>query len=699
MAENSNNTEEARRRQANAAAPSEPIAATLEDDFGTAVADDALAQPMRDDATPSDVSAANSFGHLTVAIIDDACHPPRLDRLSDGDAAKVADLLSKSEEIAKELSDLGCDPDASPDEKLLKISEQDSVILSDVPLAETSADAKRMVEEHRSFRRLHALLEDEIGEVTICDPYADLPDLSRHNLILLDYYLNGPAGGGELAVSTANSIRSQEGRADDQQIVLMSSIERVRDLRGEFRREAGIAGGAFAFIDKPDLNESWKIKAHLGMLGRARPYASAFSDYRTHMEEALVDARTGLLEMVDDLDIGDYAFLQSRALMKDGHPLGDYVFWLLSSQLLALSFERETMRERQRKLDGLEFVGAPFAATEPSTVVANLLHSALVTRNTGPLGPHPRAMEGTPYADVPLIQLGDVFTDQNRTKAWVVMTADCDLAFSTVEERKPDVETPVMLVPGKPVKQQEAKSAADVATEGLVHREEVYRIVWDFKKWRSVPLGRLQEWLVGEGLDVSNRDRLRPLFALKLQQEFGAHLMRVGNPTMPPTTSAVRGRVFVCLSEREETIVLDADELHLTRLGSTAWLRITTKVASLLKEQCVDLLARLEEQADSEKGRAKENTESKAKMVQDRLDDDAFWIELLEPIVLNKPGSIFTKDPLGIVFGSEWTVRKPCVVLEVDEKQSVRRSTDGSGDGQPENAPELSTGEAVSTAA
>ena len=635
---------------------------------------------------------------LTVAIIDDAMHPPRLDRIPEGERQPLAELLFNNEEVLAELAQLGCPSAATADERLLAIAESEIILVSIALVGPISKDAQRMIEEHRSFRRLVQSLREEVNDITICDPYIALPDLSGHNLILLDYYLNGPTQSGELAVTTATNIRNQPSREPNQQIVLMSSLESVRDLRGQFRSDTELTGSAFAFISKRDLNETWKVKAHLGMLERARPYAPAFTDYREKLDEALAQARTELLAMVDDLDIGDYAFLQGRALMKDGHPLGDYVFWLLSSQLMTLAFEREEMRNRQRALDSLEFVGAPFAATEPSTVVANLLHSALVSSNLGPLGPHPRAKPGTPYFDFPLVQLGDVFLDADRTKAMVVMSADCDLAFAPLEDRPPDAETPVMLIPGAPVKLKDAKEGQNANTDGLLHREEVYRIVWEFSKYRSVPLGELSKWLEGKGFDISNRDRLRPLFALKLQQEFGAHLMRVGPPVIPPMTTKATGRVLICSPEQEEVAQFTSSEIRLTRFKKKTWLRITPNVAGLLKLHCEDLRARLEEMRAAATGKEASGLAKKIESLGKSLDDDEFWINLLDGVELNGTGSIKTVGPLGFVVGKDWADTKVRIMLEINEDASGGRTGDqGKVSGDVELNGEVDAG-AVSTA-
>jgi len=644
-----------------------------------AVAPDDM-NPVLEAISQEEVPVADAWAVLRVAIIDDAMHPPLLGRMRVAEeVATVTQLLVTDAEIVAELKGLGCDDGASPDERLLALTISDEPLVAIARLGAVSADLQRMIEEHRSFRRLSGALQSEVAELLICDPYATaVPDMSQYDLVLLDYYLDGSENGGGRAVTIAAAIRSQKDRLEDQQIVLMSSLESVRDLRGEFREKSELAGSAFAFVGKRDLNEPWKIKAHLGMLERARPYAPAFTQYRTKLDESLVQARTDLLALVDDLDIGDYAFLQGRALMKDGHPLGDYIFWLLSSQLMALAFEREEMRARQKALDALEFVGEPFAATEPSAVVANMLHSALVSRDVGPLGPHPRARADGKYSQFPLVQLGDVFLDKDRTKAVVVMSADCDLAFSPTSEREPDAETPVMLVPGTPVKLKEAEDEAKPRTEGILHRDEVYRIVWNFGKYRSVSLGELEKWLRDGGFDVSNRDRLRPLFGLKLQQEFGAHLLRVGPPLLPPMTTPAAGQIFICRPEREGGHKFDHKELMITRFKGITMLRITPNVAGMLKLACEDLRDRLEDQLAVVNGNQKASLGKKIQSVTDKISDDTFWIELLRGVELNKGGAK-SLGPLGFVLGTEWQdPNKPLVMLQIDEELATPSGTENS---------------------
>ena len=292
-----------------------------------------------------------------------------------------------------------------------------------------------------------------------------------------------------------------------------------------------------------------------------------------------------------------------------------------------------------------------------------------MSRNVGPLGPHPRAKPDDKYFRFPLVQLGDVFLDANTTKAVVVMSADCDLAFSPSADREPEAETPVLLVPGTPIKLKEASGDPSAKTEGILHREEVYRIVWEFAKYRAVPLGELEGWAKARGYDISNRDRLRPLFALKLQQEFGAHLLRVGPPILPPLTTAARGTIYICISPlREVFATIAMSGLMLTRFKTTALLRLTTTVVGDLKAACEELLIRLSENIASATDKARADLTKKVDSLRNDVVKDEFWISLLKGVELQAAGTMKLSGPLGFVIGAAWQdPNKPRVVLEIAE--------------------------------
>ena len=613
-----------------------------------------------------------------LAVIDDAIHPPSLERVPETERAAVSELLMAGEETQVELAAMGVPSSASADERLLALARAPGPTVTTALLADHSSEAVRMLEEHGSYLRLIALLEEKVGSVQQCDPFQALPDLSACDLVLLDYYLEGSSGTGDLAEDVAQRVKAQQGRPHDQQIVLMSSLEAVRKFRTQFREKSGIEGAAFTFVAKKDLDERWKVEAHLGMLARARPYAPALVSYRETLDSSLEKARTDLLALIDDLDIGDYAYLQSQALMKDGHPLGEYVLWLISSQMVSQAFENADMRSRQRELDRLEFVGEPFAPTEPSPVVATFFQSALLAKNVGRLDRHPRAREDGEYAKIPLVQLGDVFFDAGRTRAAVVLSADCDLAFSPVEERAPDADTPVVLVMGETVRLKDGDGSDGPHTAGMIHQGEIYRINWNFSKYRSVRLIELATWLQDQGYSTANRDRLRPLYGLKLQQQFGAHLMRVGPPLTPPMTTKASGRIFVCRPDRSEPEELEHGEVMLSRFGGLTRVRITPKLASAMKTGCEQLVGELEGQAGAmPEGKQQNNLRTKIESHQRTVDSDEFWIALLNGVDLSGPGTVKqVGSSCGFVLGADWADGgKLRVVLEIQETAAPESTT------------------------
>ncbi|WP_156648069.1 hypothetical protein [Methylobacterium sp. Leaf88] len=611
-------------------------------------------------------------------------HPPSFFKLPEDEKAAVAKLAAEDEAFKGELEILKIG--GSPGEILHSLAQLATPTVAESMITGISPDAQRMFEEHRAFNVTLDTLRSQVASVLVVDPFEPVPPLGGSDLILLDYFLDGGSGEGARAEGIARDIVKMDGRAPQQQLVLMSSHKRVRDFRAEFRERAGIEGSTFAFISKSDLNAPWKIKAHLEMLVRARPYGSVLANYRTELERSLQQAQADLLALVDDLDIGDYAFLQNEALMSDGHPLGDYMFSLLSTQYTSLAFETKEMRALQSGMDELEFVGQPFASTEPSTVVANLFHNAILARDLGPLGPHPRAKQGSGFETFPFVQLGDVFFNAARNRAVVVLSAACDLAFSPTKERKPDPETPIILVPGRALK-LDAKKEEDVSakTEGILVRNDVFRIDWIFSHYRSAPLSKLSEWLEENSYETSNRDRLRPLYSLKLQQEFGAHLLRVGPPIMPPFIKKVTGRLFICNPKRKEVLALDGNELAIARFKGNAKLKLIPSVVSEIRNAAVDLEGQLEDQVRAvreaaeamDEGPPKEkkfkdasDLQRKVDSLRSSLDDDEYWIGLLAGVEL---ASVDALKPAGaacaFVLGADWKEgSKPTVVLQVVER-------------------------------
>lgn len=620
-------------------------------------------------------SVASVITPRSVAVIDDGFIPITLDRVVDAEVAEILKVLAAS---STELAAAGFADPADTTTIFEGLMDQQAA-LTDlyIQLIGKSPELERMLGERHALKQLVKLIEEQIKSVVIqCRPDEDLPDLTTCDLVLIDFYLEGGNRESELSKTLASAVHAQNTAGSDQQIVLMSSLESIRDSRAKFRAEASLPGAAFAFIGKADMDERWKVKAHLGMLDRARPHAPVLSRYRDALDKSLEDAKANLLRLADDLDIGDYAYLQSQALMSEGHPLGDYVSWLLASHLTTLAFEKPPMREKQGDVDRLEFESKAFAATEPSPVVAQLFHSALLSSNLGPLGAHPRAKAGGGYEQIPMVQLGDVFMDAACTKAVVVMSADCDLAFSPMVDRAPSHDTPVLLLPGTPKAFDQKGADKAPSTAGVLVGDRVYRIDWSFSGYRSTTLGKLAAWLADGGFDTSNRSRLRPLYGLKLQQEFGAHLLRVGPPVMPPLTYAAEGRLYRCAGGAKELVQeFTNGEVMLSHHKDETVLRLTPKLVDRIRSIALGLRSDLQTELDAAPaGDNKKRGPITAKLdaLTRDIDDDQLWIDLVDGMPLHAGGSMKDlKSVCAFVRGKDWTPpTKPRVVFEIVDKSS-----------------------------
>ena len=395
-------------------------------------------------------------------------------------------------------------------------------------------------------RNIRALVED-IRSICNSNVAAFVPqdapeDFADYQLILLDCFLVRGSDDTEPAEEIARRAAQAPDFAVHRQLILMSSLEKARALRRDFRRKAGVAGTAFLFVAKSELDAPWKIRAHLNMLEWTRPQSALLAGYINTVKENLCAAASELSGQLDELDLSDFAHVQNLALLDDGHPLGEYLSWLFSSHLRSLAFERD-LRPKENQVDALTFEGALVAPARPSHLITSFHHSAVFARNLGPLRPHPRSRPGED-PDIPLARLGDVFLDDGPSRAIVLLSADCDLSFAPGRPRSTPRADSVLLVPGKPQLLRTPATRADApATEGVEHEVDVFRIDWLFHRYKTVPIRDLKEHLISNGFRVENYERLTPLYALQLQQEFANKVFRVGVPATPPVTLRLKASV------------------------------------------------------------------------------------------------------------------------------------------------------------
>ena len=645
-----------------------------------------MVEPKASETVGGATEPSNVKFPVRVAIIDDGVRTPGIDDLSDTARADGIELLTDSELLSEALAVTSATRSDDPAENLRAVLSARVRAPLLQRLATGSPEFERKLNEHLFYVKLSELLANMVDVVREVDPFDDqLPSLADCQVVFLDYYLDGPDGGHERSLDIARSITAEEGRSPEQQIVLMSNRRNVINERAAFRREANVPGASFTFVPKARLDHRWQLRTLLKALERARPNSASIIAYQDAVKAALASGVEDFLKILDELDIDDYAYLQGVALMEDGDPLGEYLSGLLSTELISRTFEQAQARAAQRGLDAGEFPERPVSVAEPSTIVKSLFHSALISADVGPLSDHPRAEPGGPHSDIPLVRMGDIFFDADRRKAMAIVSADCDLAFSTTGERVPDADTTVLLVAGDAQNMRDASDGNDEAmTEGLVKEDEVFRIRWRLSKYQATTLGGLREKLVQEGMDLTIRDRLRPPFSFDLQQKFGAKLLRIGTPTVPPALrEAAASIMLVEQDEDHHDEEIPEPRLRIMTHKDETWLRLTMEAIEVVREMCdrkagmlEDRLANGREELESLEGK-EANTkkkqlialERKIEAARSKLDDDDFWISLHgDHAIGEKPRSL--GNVVHIVLGSGWERRKDLeIVLQVVETE------------------------------
>ncbi len=648
---------------------------------------------------------------LAIAMIDDGLRPMSVELIPENERGAVLTALADTE-VLEDLAIRGMDAAAvaaQPD-RAMEVLTDPAVDngMAYAKISDVSGGAIAMIDRRRMMRQIAADVRSEGGcEVVELGPEADLSGVARFDVVFIDYFLDDKETDGTIAERIAGEVHGRRDATRRQQIVLMSSRAGVRAIRTEFRKTASIEAASFAFVDKADLDEAWKVKAHLEMLARGMQHSSALGEYISAVKTKAREAAESLSQRIDDLDIGDFAYIQRIALHADGHPLGDYLSWLLSSHLTALAFEG-TLREQQGAVDRMEFEDGPLSPAEPSIELAALYHDALFARNLGALGGHPRAGVGSDIADVPFVQLGDVFLTPDKAHAVVVLSPDCDLAFSTDPTRKPDRNLGVILMFGDPNSvASEKDKETSTTTEGMLHGAEVYRIDWRFNSFRTVRLAELTAFLTGEGFDVSNRDRLRPIYSLKLQHELGNHLMRVGPPVMPPIASHARSKIRYSLGEKVVNVDLDATEVVISRFKKKSMVRFTPSLVGKLKQASAELLEHLSTQlaamptegADAQK--AHKAMTGKVEGLRGQVEGPQVWASLIGDQPLLGPGeSKKLKGSVHLAHGAGWAFpQQPAIVLVVGDVSDSSENGDGKGEDDDSRGADVVGEERMSKAA
>lgn len=419
-------------------------------------------------------------------------------------------------------------------------------------LVRPEADVLRQLAEQASYVVEHASKTKQIlfaidylrslgVTVLTCGREGWLDQLEGVSIVFLDWRL-GPEPNHIKAIEEASKVAAQiseETRPNRPMIVLISSDPAVKEAARSFSRHSGLLLGLFDAIPKEWLQDRSGVDLQLTVLAEHLQKGHVVQAFFDAVHSRTTEAIISFIDKIRGLTLSDYANLQNLALKRDGHPLGDYLAELLAGVWVDALFQGQ-LREQLRALNKENFESLP-ALTSPSEGLTNLYMASGFDTHVGDFEPHPQAqtlLQGEARGERLSIALGDVIVEtegEKPSKAYVIINPQCDLAESPRHQRRIDDDLSVLLVPGvlQPVgtrDRAERKDTADTpffATDGMKNR-----IRWEGKKQIAVAYADLPKWLATKSR--RRKARMRPMFALALQNAIRSDLSRVGLPAPPP---------------------------------------------------------------------------------------------------------------------------------------------------------------------
>ena len=508
-------------------------------------------------------------------------------------------------------------------------------------LVRSDADALRNLVEQASYvvdhasktKQLHFAIGylESLGVKVLTSGREGWSDqLEGVSIVFLDWRL-GPETNRAEAMEEASKVARQISKGSQPNrpmIVLISSDPAVKEEARSFSRHSGLLPGLFDTMPKEWLQDRSGVDLQLTVLGEHLQKGHVVQAFVDAVNSRATEAIRSFVDKIHDLTLSDYANLQHFALKHDGHPLGDYLAELLAGVWVDALFQGP-LRDQLRALDKENFESLP-ALTSPSEALSDLHMAAVFDTHVGDFEPHPQAQplpQGEAETERLSISLGDVIMEGEgaAAKAYVIINPQCDLAESPRHNRRIDNDLSVLLVPGvlRPVgaldraKRKETADTPFFAVDGARGR-----IQWEGKKQIAVSYADFPGWLADK--PRRRRVRMRPRFALALQNAIRSDLSRVGLPAPPPMYEAMdvqlrrakqgtwdgesevvpQGRLLMARDAKEDQIVFTRELLTIicqAVASGVAVLNASTKDKGKDKEYATEISNALADPAEIKK--------------------------------------------------------------------------------------------------
>jgi hypothetical protein len=518
-----------------------------------------------------------------VAVVDDAFDEVTLASFQDGEDREFIDAVNEEDQRLRDFHDLVSGTESEEPLRPADLTDQAAARLWEK--RQTLGQGLKDVLSSTLFRVLErkvsqvallcSFLKDELG-IERVERYgtADALPADEFDLAFIDYRF-GPSGQAtsiERAVRWAKHLY-HNGRTF---IILMSAEAEARGRQEYFREESDLTRGLFEFLDKEEIEDSGKFCNRLNSFCAGLRTRHEIHGFATAAEAAADEALSALKQSIHALGLEDYAYLEQISLREDGHPLGDYMLWLLGEYFAHNLAVNGSLQAARRSVNGINYDRFLPLQRPPSVMLAKMYSAAITEPVYEGWGPHPRVVqeqeeeapapetqggeapptEGTPIPaetpsgggpqagpaspaeagppdpSMPLYQLGDLLVATKDKPAYLVVNAGCDLQFSP-GERDCDVEQSILLIPGRFEPLYERGSEKNVKrTELFELGEERFRIIWQHTRAVAHPHHAVLPQYKPQGYE--RNWRLKLPYALEVQQHFAAQITRIGVPTPTP---------------------------------------------------------------------------------------------------------------------------------------------------------------------
>lgn len=470
----------------------------------------------------------NGAGIRKACVVDDVYDPPTRDEFSRDTADQFLESVSRREDLRAALNAIKPDIDTH--------SDFDDATLANlwsrgVASSELQNVAHEMLFPHRladlaRMRELRDALTAINVDVVECSSVDDVDATSC--LVFIDFYLgSGPAvDAKKRSRDKAQAIYQAAQKNDKPFIILMSSRSvELRAEKDDFRRESRLLAGLFGHMAKDEFKDAQRVALVLGVLLKDLGARHEIQHFVDALSDGANAATIKFQDALRDLSYDDYVGIQWLVLKDDGHPLGEYMLWLLRGKLWHFLCAEADVIEQRRALDKMSYDNFQFAFFPPTSSLAALYSAAIFEPQIGALAAHPRDPDNENQA---YVRMGDVLRRDQEVR--MVINAGCDVAFSPGSRDVKDVA--IVMLHGTLKKGARPAPKGEVKTELVIVDGDVYRITWDTLKITSVNYSELWKWANSEGFE--RFARLSSPQALSIQAAFAANLSQVGLPVRPP---------------------------------------------------------------------------------------------------------------------------------------------------------------------